>query len=246
MRSDMNKIVTERERGGSTAKSMKYGATVRWEGHDASYDDQPKRAKASRYGQYGYNAKEFSDVLGPLYGYLRKQVGRPWDKVYSELCQNLDKRNVSQVHVFSHVFQFVGVNVRRCTDGIYREKDQIRSRLDEKGRYEEYGYSTPELYVHPRTGLLRKNKTEGKRARKARLEREKKYDQLKFPDGREWRKIDGIWYDYRLIPFDPTDLRQRPTGLVYQGAKAFKELKRQLSKKELRLVHETLGRKEKA
>ena len=31
--------------------------------------------------EYGWNAKEFSDVLGPLRRYLRKQVGRPWDKV---------------------------------------------------------------------------------------------------------------------------------------------------------------------
>ena len=246
MRSDMGKLITERERGGSRSKSMKHGASVRWEGHDASYDDQPKRAKVSRYGQYGYDAKEFSDVLPPLYGYLRKQVGRPWNKVYSELCQNLDKRKLTHVHVFTHVFQFVGRDVRRCTDGIYREKGQIRGRLDANGVYEEYGYAAPELYVHPRTGILHKNKKEGKHARKAREEREKKHDQLRFPDGREWKKIDGIWYDYRLIPFDPTDLRQKPVNLIYQGVKAFRELKRQLNKKERALVRQTLGKKEKA
>ncbi len=246
MRSDMSKVITERERGGSTAKSMKHGASVRWEGHDASYDDQPKRAKASRYGQYGYDAKEFSDVLPPIYGYLRKQVGRPWNKVYSELCQNLDKRNVSQAHVFSHVFDLVGLNVRRCTDGIYREKNSIRSRLDSKGVYEEYGYSAPELYVHPRTGLLRKNKKEGKHARKAREECEKKHDRLGFPDGREWRKIDGIWYDCRLIPSDPHEEPEFHNITWGDDGKRYRELKRQLNKKELALVRATLGKKEKA
>ena len=242
MRADMGKVITERERaGGQRSRAGRDGGSVPWRGHEDSYDDQPKRGKISPVGRHGWHTKEFTDVLPPIYGFLRKQIGRPWDKIYSELCKHLDKRKLTHAHVFTHVFQFVGLHVRRCTDGIYRETGGIYGRLNDQGEYVESGPS-PELYVHPRTGLLRKNKKEGRHARKARLEREKTYNQLRFTDGREWRKIDGIWYDYRLVPFNSND--HFPKDLVYEGVKAFKVIKRQLSKQELRLVRETLGKKE--
>lgn len=43
MRADVGKVITERERHGSKSATAKDGASVRWNGHDADYDDQPKR-----------------------------------------------------------------------------------------------------------------------------------------------------------------------------------------------------------
>ena len=34
-------------------------------------------------------------MLGPLRRYLRKQVGRPWDKVWSEITVTLDSRSLT-------------------------------------------------------------------------------------------------------------------------------------------------------
>jgi hypothetical protein len=49
------------------------------------------------------NWKEFSDLLGPLRRYLRKQVGRPWDKLWSEITQTLDSRSLTGQHIFDHI-----------------------------------------------------------------------------------------------------------------------------------------------
>jgi hypothetical protein len=43
---------------------------------------------------YGYNTKDQTDLLGPLWGCLRKNVGTPWDLVYADICRNLDFRSV--------------------------------------------------------------------------------------------------------------------------------------------------------
>src|SRR5689334_16742725 len=89
MRTDMHKIVVERERARGLPGNRKWHKRLRYvEGDD--YEDEVKFASSSRKRQYGYYAKEFSDVLAPLKGYLRRNVGRPWDKVYSELRQGLD------------------------------------------------------------------------------------------------------------------------------------------------------------
>ena len=53
----------------------------------------------SRGRQYGWNAKEFSDLINPLKRYLRSCIGRPWNKVHSELSQKLDRRSISGSHI---------------------------------------------------------------------------------------------------------------------------------------------------
>jgi hypothetical protein len=73
MRSDMAKVVTERPRRGHGNPSKKWGRRLRKNEYDAE-DHGPRRAPIARRHQYGWNAKEFSDLLGPLRRYLRKQV----------------------------------------------------------------------------------------------------------------------------------------------------------------------------
>src|SRR5262249_35468799 len=79
LRSDMHKVVTERPRHGHRNRSQKWGGRVA-----EDYDGRTFVSSARRR-QYGWYAKEFSDFLAPLRRYLRAQVGRPWDKVYSEI-----------------------------------------------------------------------------------------------------------------------------------------------------------------
>src|SRR5262245_58509288 len=104
MRPDLAKLTTERERRGSKhCASLKYGGRVHII-HD------PEHAYDNEYGGFRSSArhrhrdnKSFSDVLNPIRGALRKNVGRPWDKVYSEFCQYLDRRSVSGLHIFDHL-----------------------------------------------------------------------------------------------------------------------------------------------
>jgi len=66
--------------------------------------------------------KQFGDRVTPLYRYLHKQVGRPWNKVYSELCKQTDPRSIRGFHLRSHIDDIVVPNDRVIkTDKGYRE-----------------------------------------------------------------------------------------------------------------------------
>src|SRR5207247_5947029 len=97
----------------------------------------------ARRRQYGSNWKDFSDLLGPLRRYLRKQVGRTWDKVWSEITQTLDSRSLTGQHIFDHIRSEVEQEAWIGEDGRLYHKRRWGSiqRLDG-------------LYVHPVTGLL--------------------------------------------------------------------------------------------
>ena len=116
MRIDMAKVVTERPRRGHGNPSKKWGRRLGKNEHDAE-DHGPTRAPIARRHQYGWNAKEFSDLLGPLRRYLRKQVGRPWNKVWSEIVRNLDSRSLSGQHIFDHIRWEVAQHVSLGPDG---------------------------------------------------------------------------------------------------------------------------------
>ncbi len=52
--------------------------------------------------------KQFRDKLGPAKRWLAAQVGRPWDKVYAELCATFDTRTIAGAHVVhSHMLDWV-------------------------------------------------------------------------------------------------------------------------------------------
>jgi hypothetical protein len=52
--------------------------------------------------------KMFRDKLGPAHRWLVAQIGRPWSKVYSELCARFDTRTVAGRHVVhDHMLEWV-------------------------------------------------------------------------------------------------------------------------------------------
>src|SRR5262249_44012500 len=138
MRSDWKKVVVERPRWGSRAPNKKFGARLRFV-PDHEYEEQPKRVPPSE--SYRGFQKSFTDVLGPLQRLLNRNVGRPWNKVHSELCTVLDKRKVTGRHVLDHIECMVEKNGLerdgRIIVQIYGREEPVRG-----------------FYVHPRTGLL--------------------------------------------------------------------------------------------
>jgi hypothetical protein len=78
MREDMSKVVIERPRSGHSLPGYKTRLRVRHYDPEKDYDDLPKRVSGSRskYIRAG-EIKYFSDLLGPLRRFLRKNVGRP-------------------------------------------------------------------------------------------------------------------------------------------------------------------------
>ena len=59
--------------------------------------------------------KEFDDKLGPMYRWLGRQVGKPWDEVRSDVVKTFDTRTTAGRHiVYDHLLKSVEVtpNVR--------------------------------------------------------------------------------------------------------------------------------------
>lgn len=136
MREDMFKVIVERPRRYKAPNAR----AVR------QRDDIEGPQHLGMRAGYGYRA--LNENLSPLRRYLRSQVGRPWNKVYSEIAENIDRRNTVQQHIYQHIDDFVAIHVELREDGRL---------IDLTQRYGN-GDVTQELYVDPRTALLRVNK----------------------------------------------------------------------------------------
>src|SRR2546422_912454 len=117
MREDMYKVIVERpRRGGSYSRD---GRRFR-----ASEDAPTKIGIRKGYG----SRKSLNENLAPLRRYLERQAGRPWDRVFSDICAVIDNRDTVRQRVRTHIEDFVAVKTRI-------EKGQVvtrRWRLDGK------------------------------------------------------------------------------------------------------------------
>ncbi len=234
MRDDMAKVVTESPRRGHGERNRKSRARIHRDQYDAD-DHGPTRKKMSRlacrdeHSGAGDCHKDFSDKLGPLRKYLRKQVGRPWNNIYSELRQHLDFRTVSGLHIWDHVKHEVELHCEERADRkVYR-----------KGVGHYYHLSQAPIsgmYVHPRTGLLCYAKETRRRYRKP-----VDHDVVKLDKFNELRRVDGIWYALRFGAVDvyvPEQIHKfGNTTMVkpaYWREQIVQQSKKQLSRVELR------------
>jgi hypothetical protein len=183
MRADMAKVIVERPRlkGRSWHKPKGYKRRLCRYGEDGP----PSREGITACWQGG--SKYLNEHLGPLRRYLDKQVGRPWDQVFSEICAHINRNSAVQDHVRDHVEEYVTTHVI-LIDGVP---------CNGEGRF---GYGRPlhELrwrpwYVCPRTGLLRRVKMASrKRSREPKQERPPKY--IRVSDTLQCRFLDGAWH----------------------------------------------------
>lgn len=139
MREDMYKVIVERPRRGKAGDAK--AARLR------NDFDGPTRLGM----RAGYGYRSLNENLAPLRRYLFAQIGRPWNKVFSEICAGIDRRNTVQQHIHQHIRDFIAIDVE------VREGRLI----DRAARWglvpSDFGMSQ-ELYVDPRSGLIRPNK----------------------------------------------------------------------------------------
>jgi hypothetical protein len=184
MREDMSKVVTERPRRGHRLPSSKTRLRVRSYDPDKEYDDLPKRVSGSRSKLIrAGEIKYFSDLIGPLRRFLRKNVGRPWDLVYSEMKESLDDRKVTGRHVFEHVDWEV----------------ETHAFIDGDGELYKWGYSgrrpVDGFYVDPRTGLLCWNDNNPwRRAGGKSKTATEEITHVRLSANTGYVKVNGIWY----------------------------------------------------
>jgi hypothetical protein len=236
MRSDMAKVIVERPRFGSRMRGRSKGS------HRAeqrlSRDELPAREGMNK--RHLHRTKVLNEHLGPLRRYLNSQVGRPWDKVFSEICAHINRNSAVQDHVRDHVEGYVAVHVVLIDDVPCWG-----------GPGWGYGQALSERfwirwYVCPRTGLL-KRVQHSPRRRQPIVQEPPVF--ITLGKKLQCRRIDGKWHLVTLKPLpimhwecEDTDvLLRRPVKhltveqLRHQyGAACYAVAVRPLSKKELR------------
>src|SRR5262245_53004858 len=98
MRDDMFKVIVERPRVGGSWKRERPRRLD---------EDAPAREPLSR----GRGTKRLNENLAPLARWFRRQVGRPWNAVFSELCAVVSVRSAVQKHVRDHIEHLVHLRV---------------------------------------------------------------------------------------------------------------------------------------
>src|SRR5262249_24088639 len=149
----------ERPRLGRTGSNKAKGSRKRLQ--QGWPENLPRHEGIKRHCQG--RTKHFNEHLGPLRRFLMSNVGRPWDKVFSEISAHINVNSVVQAHIRTHLFQYVAVHVI-LIDGVP---------CSTEGRF--YGQPLrgtwwPLFYVCPRTGLLRRIKPSPRRSPRPRPE----------------------------------------------------------------------------
>jgi len=176
-------VIIDRPRtGGNGGKSVPgkgYKKKLRKAGEDAPR----KESMMTPYLKFGDRPKSLNEHLSPLYKYIRKQVGRPWNKVHSEICKNLSVRSAVKSHVRDHAEQYVEQDVVMVGK---RAHHKVGSRY----RWNGGELNAGELYVNPNTGLLCIQKAQKVQKKPKPITTLPSEDKL-----RQYRQIKGIWYE---------------------------------------------------
>jgi len=109
MRKDMDKLLVTTPRVGSSIKNREI-KEARRSAREGNYDSLPSYSSMKPKTGGWDDRKSLNEYLNPLVRYLAKNCGRPWDKVYSEICKNMDRRGIVQDHIFQHLFDYVERN----------------------------------------------------------------------------------------------------------------------------------------
>lgn len=82
------------------------------------YEDDDSAGKMQTIKPKGpFVRKEFGENLSPLKRFLRSNIGKKWDDVFSELSRRMDVRGAVSGHIFDHIFHYVDVEAIEGEDG---------------------------------------------------------------------------------------------------------------------------------
>jgi hypothetical protein len=139
MRNDVSKVITERAKGGRTWQK-KTPRTKR-----ALLDNQGESFEEFTKPGIPTHQKHRNARYNILERFLVNRVGRPWDKVYAEVCKVADARN------------FSGAEVRNILKSYVATECWLEGRKVISPNCGGRPVEVRGLYVHPKSGLLRRN-----------------------------------------------------------------------------------------
>ncbi len=182
MKSDMHKIISEKGKvGGDDGYHQRHRSNIKQMIHEEQFDDIPLTESIKPKIDWD-DLKSRNTNLNPLKRLLDKNIGRSWNKIYSEICKKINSNSTMQNNLLQHLDYMVELNAE-YVDGIPKTCSFDHS------RYELYD---DHFYVCPTTKCLKKHK------------RKKKSNGLKEPEKyllskcgkteHTLEKEDGIWY----------------------------------------------------
>lgn len=162
MRRDMAKLIVQGHgRKGDRSNSSKL--------RERDFENAPERARMRE----GYGWREHGrDNLSPIYNYLRDNVGRPWNDIYSEICAVADYRSSN------------GRHLRECIDYMVISEAELLVRLGRRwgGHYWEF--------YEDSNGILRRYDN------KARYRYRPQHDPDNCViDGKPYTRINDCWFE---------------------------------------------------
>lgn len=195
MRTDMYKVIVERPRLGGRFAS------------ERRVDDLDESPRCEGLRRRHRQRKWLNENLRPLERFLAAQIERPWDKVYAEICERIDRRNTVQQHIHQHLSDFVAVRVVEI-DGVLHSTGRWGSPEPLHTRW------GPRHYVCPRTGLLCENK-QRTQARREWIAQHKqagaeRTDRRILGALQQLHRVDGLWFAVDLA--NVADARKRQLG----------------------------------
>jgi hypothetical protein len=204
----MAKVIVERPRLGGAAHTFRerrnelkaeLNRAIRSDNYDQLHFRESYRHWAS-YG-LGYDRKELNENLNPLRRYLRSQVGRVWDVVFSEMCEVMDPRDACQFHIWQHAKDDVETRTFIGDDGKVWFADDYCWHVGRDGKGVDRDWHRPiedssaEIYVDPRNGTVQLVPQRNRyRYRRPQL------DYVKIDKWRQAHKIGEHWFLVELAP----------------------------------------------
>ncbi|MFT3727608.1 MAG: hypothetical protein QM759_07285 [Terricaulis sp.] len=187
----MAKVIVERPRLGVRSAGKRKPGRTRVVVDD---DGEPLRAREPARAK-PQKTKSLNENLNPLNRYLARNTGRPWNKVYSEISEHLRPTSTVQQHVRDHLEDFVATKTRMKGGAVV-----VARRWGGEAPIEEIW--SP-YYVHPRTGLLLKNKNAKRwnaRQREARKREEAaRALRMRVIDAKtEVHLFGGVWWEVKV------------------------------------------------
>lgn len=213
MRNDMAKLIVKghsRSKDRSNSKKLKPG----------DWESAPERSGIKQRDYVRdvcYDGPR--DHLKPLYNYLKSNVGRPWAKVYSEICKVADTRTFEGKHLREHIDREVLSEEAMI---VLLGKRWWRS------SYRDFYYDTK--------GILRRTGSDNIGHKSYWRDRHKNPDQCVISSV-PYVRINGCWFEgeYFTRPEDPLEWQYVPGERKMKLLpKSYTRSVRQLNKKELK------------
>lgn len=198
MREDMEKLFFERPRRGGG-----------WERPPTRKSRNTEDAPASESMQkpLGGRRRHTRENFAPMENFLQGQIGRPWDKVYSEIRASVKMNNSIQQGFADFLRHYVVQNVTIVDGKVHGTSRRYSSENKELP----HGH----LYVCPKSGLLKKYRMSRIDKKGLSLDR-KVFHRISKSMGAY--KIEEIWYEITLSPLPPEPAEY---GVLHRDARPY-------------------------